>query len=510
MIANTKTGAVRGAVNDGVAAFKGIPYGDDTSGTGRFLPPRPPLAWSGVRDCLEYGPSCPQITTGQMTGQDLPAEIEPLVGVWNHERNVGEDCLVLNVWTPAASGAGRPVLVWLHGGAFAVGSASWPLYDFSNLARNNDVVVIGLNHRLGILGFLELSHLGEEFADSGNVGMLDIVAALAWVRDNIAAFGGDPGNVTVFGESGGGAKVNTLLAMPAAQGLFRNAFVMSGTRLRAKTFDTARALTDTTLDTLGVHRDVGLLHKLDADALVQAQLALPPAGSAAPRFRTAFEPTLGPSLPRHPLDAIRGGSGAQVNVVVGCTTHEMLSFVTTPDLWVADDESLRERIHTFLGAAADRVIAEYRQARPGESMLSLYVLIASDHAMRVPHIRLADALLDGGSPQPHVYLFAFGGPGPDGVVRSGHGSDMTYFFDNIKQAPVFDGPHAAPLVRALSGALIALARSGDPNHEGIPDWPGYSTAHRPTMIFDVESRLATDPMGAERRIWDGIEGLGLM
>jgi para-nitrobenzyl esterase len=316
--------------------------------------------------------------------------------------------------------------------------------------------------------------------------------------------------VTVFGESGGGAKVNTLLAMPAAQGLFRNAFVMSGTRLRAKTFDTARALTDTTLDTLGVHRDVGLLHKLDADALVQAQLALPPAGSAAPRLRTAFEPTLGPSLPRHPLDAIRGGSGAQVNVVVGCTTHEMLSFVATPDLWAADDGSLRERIHTFLGAAADRVIAEYRQARPGESMLSLYVLIASDHAMRVPHIRLADALLDGGSPQPHVYLFAFGGPGPDGVVRSGHGSDMAYFFDNIKQAPVFDGPHAAPLVRALSGALIALARSGDPNHEGIPDWPGYSTAHRPTMILDVESRLATDPMGAERRIWDGIEGLGLM
>jgi para-nitrobenzyl esterase len=186
-VVETRAGSVRGDERDGVVAFRGIPYGDDTSGEGRFRPARPPLAWAGVRDCVEYGPSCPQVTVAQMTGQVMPVEIETVMGVWNHERRTGEDCLVLNVWTPGVGdGASRPVLVWLHGGGMAVGSASWPLYDFTNLARNNDVVVVGVNHRLGVLGFLDVSHLGEEFADSGNVGMLDIVAALEWVRDNIA------------------------------------------------------------------------------------------------------------------------------------------------------------------------------------------------------------------------------------------------------------------------------------------------------------------------------------
>ena len=191
---------------------------------------------------MEYGPSCPQVTVAQMTGQELPAEIETFMGVWNHERRTGEDCLVLNVWTPrVGDGASRPVLVWLHGGGMAVGSASWPLYDFTNLARNNDVVVVGMNHRLGVLGFLDVSHLGDEFADSGNVGMLDIVAALEWVRDNIAQFGGDPSNVTIFGESGGGSKVTCLLGMPSAQGLFRSACAMSGALLEAHTPEAARA-----------------------------------------------------------------------------------------------------------------------------------------------------------------------------------------------------------------------------------------------------------------------------
>ena len=499
-VVDTTAGAVRGIEGNGVVAFKGIPYGDDTSGEGRFVAPRPPLAWTGVRDCVEYGPSCPQVSVAQMTGQELPAEIETMIGVWNHERRTGEDCLVLNVWTPrAGDDVSRPVLVWLHGGGMSVGSASWPLYDFTNLARNNDVVVVGINHRLGVLGFLDVSHLGDEFADSGNVGMLDIVAALEWVRDNIAQFGGDPANVTIFGESGGGSKVTCLLGMPSAQGLFRSAFAMSGAMLDARTPEAARETSDLMLERLGVGTDVEALRKLDVEAYAQASLDVSAGGAG----RYGVGPTISPSLPRHPADAVRSGSATDVNVVLGCTTHEMVAFMGSPELWTADEESVRLMLSGMLGADAGLVFDRYRAARPDDSPASLFLLIASDQFARIPHIRYAEALLDGGVTNPRLYLFDFRRPGLDGVERAGHGADMPFFFDNLDKAPASDGPHAAPLVQATSGALIALARSGDPNHDGLPSWPGYSTSERPTMLFDVESHVETDPLSAERRVWDG-------
>jgi para-nitrobenzyl esterase len=428
------------------------------------------------------------------------------MGVWVRERETGEDCLVLNVWTPAVGDSGaRPVLVWLHGGGMSVGSASWPLYDFTNLARNNDVVVVGLNHRLGILGFLDVSHLGEEFADSGNVGMLDIVAALEWVRDNIAGFGGDPGNVTIFGESGGGAKVTCLLGMPSAQGLFHRACAMSGAMLEARTADAARATTDRALEELGVGADVDALRKLEADAFVRAELALAAGGITSGRGARTFGPALGPSLPEHPADAVRDGSAAAVDVVLGCTSCEMVAFLSSPDLWNADEGSVRQMLGVMLGDNVDVLYERYQAARPGDSPASLFLLIASDRAMRMAHVRYAEALLEGGASDPRLYLFDFKRPNPDGVERAGHGSDMPFFFDNLDQAPGSDGPHGAPLVRAMSGALVALARTGDPNHDGLPSWPAYTTSNRPTMVFDVESHLDDDPMAAERRAWDGVD-----
>ena len=500
-VVETNAGEVRGVAANGVVAFKGIPYGDETSGDGRFRPPRPALAWTGVRDCTDYGPSCPQISIAEMTGQDLPPEIETMIGVWNHERRTGEDCLVLNVWTPQPDvDASRPVLVWLHGGGMAVGSASWPLYDFTNLARNNDVVVVGVNHRLGVLGFLDLSHLGDEFADSGNAGMLDVVAALEWVRDNIQRFGGDPANVTIFGESGGGIKVTSLLAMPAAQGLFRSACAMSGAILEAREPELARTTTESVLEQLGIGSDVEALCKLDADAIVQAGKAA--SGMSLDSARAGFGPTLGPSLPQHPVDAVRAGSGSDVNVVLGCTTHEMVAFMSSPELFAADEASLRMMLGGMVGDDANELYEAYRAANPDDSPISLFLLIVSDKFMRVPHIQYTEALLAGGAVDPRMYLFDLRQPGLDGVERAGHGSDMPFFFDNLDKAPASDGPHAAPLVRTMSGALIALARSGDPNHEALPNWPAYTEADRDTMIFNVECRVERDPMAAERRAWD--------
>ena len=222
--------------------------------------------------------------------------------------------------------ASRPVLVWLHGGGMAVGSASWPLYDFTNLARNNDVVVVGVNHRLGVLGFLDLSHLGDEFADSGNVGMLDIVAALEWVRDNIRRFGGDPSNVTIFGESGGGTKVTSLLGHAGRTGSLPQRVRDERRDPRGARAGAARATTESVLEQLGIGSDVEALCKLDADAIVQAGLAT--SGMSLDVGARGFGPTLGPSLPEHPVDAVRAGSGSDVNVVLGCTTHEMVAFMS--------------------------------------------------------------------------------------------------------------------------------------------------------------------------------------
>jgi para-nitrobenzyl esterase len=508
-VVNTTSGAVRGSELRGVWAFKGVPYGDDTSGAGRFKPPRPARASAGVRDCVDYGPSCPQ---NPMAGSEMMTpEVERAMGVLASERVTGEDCLVLNVWTSALDEtAQRPVLVWLHGGWWSIGSASWPLYEFDNLARDQDVVMVGVNHRLGILGFLDLSGPDDAEPDSGNVGMLDVVAALEWIRDNIAAFGGDPGNVTVFGESGGGAKTSVLMAMPAARGLFHNALVMSGATLSVQTKEAAAADREAVFDGLGIDRDVEQLRKVGLAKLFEVDRALQEGKSPIAGNR-GFYPVLGPSLPLHPLDAIRGGAARGVSAVIGCTTDEMMSFLFgVPNFWSIDDEVLANTLgELFGGDPFDRVLADYRTARPGESPTALLIAIMSDRLMRVPHIRLAEAKLEGGGAPTYMYLFSWGHPDPTGRIRSGHGSDMPYFFDNLDKAPAAAGPQAVPLIQATRDALLALARRGNPNHDGLPDWPPYTVAERPTMYLDIHPAVEFDPLPDERRAWDTTELTGI-
>jgi para-nitrobenzyl esterase len=451
------------------------------------------------------------VRVGQMMGRDLPPEVERSRGIWNYERTMDENCLVLNVWAPALGAEPRPVLVWLHGGGLSVGSASWPLYDFTNLATRHDVVVVSINHRVGILGFLDVSHLGEQFIDSGNVGMLDIVTALEWVRSNIASFGGDSSNVTIFGESGGGSKVTCLLAMPEARGLFHNAVAMSGALLRARPPDQSRESSNVALDLISVAGEARELAAIECAKLIEAESEM--YRTAGPllgnRPRGPFGPTLGPSLPAHPLDAVRAGTAAGVNVVLGCTTHEGL-LALDADIWVGGDDAVRETLRRVMPDDADRVLEIYRQAQPHASMLSLFVALASDRLMRIPHIRFAEALVQASS-NAWLYLFDFRQPLVPGFEPlAGHGADMPYVVDNVELAPDAQVPGAEAVAKVMSGALVALARNGDPAHDELPPWPTYSLPERPTLIFDAVPRVDRDPMSAERQAWERLDvGAGL-
>jgi para-nitrobenzyl esterase len=360
---------------------------------------------------------------------------------------------------------------------------------------------------------LDVSHLGDEFADSGNVGILDIVFALGWVRDNIAEFGGDPDNVTIFGESGGGSKVTCLLGVPHARGLFRHAFGMSGALLRGRTHEEAQHTTDLALARLGVGNDIDALGALDWEALVQAESEIfRSAGSLlGNRPRAGFGPTRGPSLPQDPIDAVRAGNAEGVDVVIGCTTHEGLLVLRSPDIWTGDEEAIRDQIKLLMAEDADQLLTAYREARPDDSLLALLVLMASDRLMRIPHIRFAEALVEGGA-NTRMYLFDFRQPLMPGMEPlAGHGSDMPYAFDNVHLAPRAQVPGGDEVAVAMSGALVALGRTGDPNHDALPPWPTYLLLDRATMLFDVEPHLERDPMAGERQAWNGIDvggGLG--
>jgi para-nitrobenzyl esterase len=496
-IVETSAGKVRGTAVDGIKIFKGIPYGANTAGKNRFMPPAKPAAWTGVRDALAYGPSAPQVS----------ANGKPPAG----SSEESEDCLVLNVFTPDLSGGkNRPVMVWLHGGGFATGSGSGPIIDGTNLARTGDVVVVSINHRLNVLGFTYLGEqAGSDFALSGGVGVLDIVAALEWVLDNIARFGGDPNLVTIFGQSGGGRKVATLMSMPSAKGLFHRAIIESGAILRLTTPEDAIRTTALLLDELGLKpgqarelQTVPVARLLAANEAVYKKITLRDPGMVA---NTPMVD--GHVLPVHPWDPAAPSLSASIPLLIGYAhTEETLYDRPTPEKLNLDEEGLTQRAAKQLGSDPAPVIAAFRKAHPDATPWDLYILIATEHPRGAYTRELAKRKALQASAPVFMYRFDWETPEGGGHMRSPHTIEIQFVFNNIKIAgPLISKmPEAYTLADKVSAAWVAFARTGNPNTPKLPKWPVYSVKSRDTMLFNNENRVVQDPDQGPRLVMEQV------
>ena len=494
------SGKIRGAVASGVHAFKGIPYAAPTGGANRFLPPQPVTPWDGTRDVLAYHGQAPQSPAKPKRRSEMdnilgPADATPEV----------EDCLTLNIWTPGLDGK-RPVMVWLHGGAFAYGSGNRAVTEGTNLARRGDVVVVSVNHRLNICGYLHLEDIGgERFAGSGNAGSLDMVAALQWVRDNIAAFGGDPGNVTIFGESGGGGKVSALLVMPAAKGLFHRAVIQSGAAVRFTTRERANALAD------AVVKQLGGIDKLADVPLDQLLGTIQPASrSAGPRAyplldRYDFGPVVdGAVVMQHPCEPTTSPLGDDIPLMIGGTAQEATLFLDDDAVWnrTLTEAELRERVAVVAGPDTDAVLALYRARLPGASAGDRLIaaLTGSNFSVRT-WLYAERRAARGGAP---VYHYSLDWPSPftGGRMGAHHAMDLPFVFDTTDVPLSTKGADgAAELAAAMSATWAAFARTGKPENPAIPAWPAYTPETRATMVFDTRCRVVNDPLADARVVW---------
>jgi para-nitrobenzyl esterase len=520
-IVETAFGRIRGARLDGVAAFKGVSYGAPTGGNRRFLPPVAPEPWTGTRDATELGPRSPQPVRIM-----VPEMGDTLTG----SGPMSEDCLRLNVWTPGVGpGARRPVMVYLHGGGFRTGSGGARMYDGKELARRHDVVVVTVNHRLNVFGFLYLAeNAGDKYRSSSNVGMLDIVQALEWVRDNIDRFGGDPRNVTVFGQSGGGGKTSMLLAFPAAKGLFHRAIVqstLSDTAVRGLARQDAVKATATLLARLGVGpADIDAVQKIPVERLLSALVggsgpagetardARPAAGADAPLagdLSLRFTPVVdGRTLPSHPFDPAAPAVSADVPLMCGSVETESVPYQAVSDpYWstsVIDDAGLTDRVKRSLSIPdrqAAEVIALYRHGRPTATNADLAVIIASDNStLRTSEYEIGERKAAVGKAPVYMYYFQWYSPVHDGRVRAMHCIELPFVFDHVDDLSfmVGAGRDRQPLADKVSAAWVAFARSGNPSHPGLPRWSPFTAAARTTMVFDRECGVIDDPHRDER------------
>jgi para-nitrobenzyl esterase len=507
-VAETASGKIRGVASDGLHVFKGIPYGASTAGANRFMPPGKPEPWPGVRDATAYAGRSPQAGAG--------AQRPELAGVWGalDRLPVGEDCLTLHVWTPNLDNAKRPVMVWLHGGAFSYGSANSPRFDGSRLARRQDVVVVAVNHRLNIFGHLDLSAAGDErFARSGNAGVLDLVAALEWVREHATRFGGDPGNVTIFGQSGGGGKVSALLAMPSAKGLFHKAIIQSGAGVRFAERERTTRLADAVLKQLELGPK-----QLDAlQALPIARLlgAVAPAQKTLPRARHAlldrynFGPVIdGQVLPAHPFDPAASALSDDVPIMLGGTKDESAIFLAPDDaIWnrTLSEEELRKRAAAVTGDAADDLLAYYKRRDPAATPADLLITGVTALNFHVRSTLLAERKGQRGKAAVWMYRFDWETPAFGGRLKSPHSMDVPFVFDTLGViGEAHRKPGAQDLADRVSATWATFARNADPANKAIPAWPAYTADKRTTMVFNDECQVVGDPDGEVRPVWSKI------
>ena len=500
-ITTTTHGKVQGIEKLGCLQFRGIPFAAPPVGELRWKAPQPAHAWDGVRDATEFGPMCPQVA----------GTMEALAGGAHPQPDpMSEDCLTLNVWTPAIDDAKRPVMVWIHGGAFATGSGRIPWYSGHNFARDG-VVLVTINYRLNAFGFLELGELfGDELRGSGSVGIADQVAALRWVRDNIASFGGDPSNVTIFGESAGGMSVGTLLATPSAKGLFSKAIPQSGAAHATLTVDVATRIAKRFIEVAGVEPgDVDALYALSTDDIIETvtKLGAETAGDEIfgrdyAGMTMASQPVIGTELiPRSPIDAIRDGAAKDVAVLVGTTLEEWKLFTL-----MAPPESLRQRAIRPLrnlceqgGKPVDELVGAY-EAKVGDSELDLRNALETDRIFRIPAIRLAEAQVAHGAPV-WMYRFDWKTPAFDGKMGACHALEIPFVFDNLDAPGVGDftgGAAPQTLATTAHDAWVSFAKTGEPG------WAPYDVERRATMLLDTESRVVDDPDADLREVWDGL------
>ena len=484
----TTYGKVQGVQTAGVKEFKGIPYGASTAGRNRFMPPKKPASWKGVRECLAHGQISPQAPA------DLRSDYAMLIH-WDYQPGgMGEDCLSLNIWTPGLKdGAKRPVLVSFHGGGFATGSGNAIGYDGAQLARFGDVVVVTVNHRLATFGYTHLADLGAppEFAYAGVAGVMDLCASLEWVHDNIENFGGNPSNVMIFGQSGGGAKTSILLATPAAKGLFHRAAVQSGSLLKLTAKDRATQYTEALLKQLGIAKSrIADLQKVSWQQLLEAQVVV---STSAPGLGAA--PVVdGKYLTHDPFDPAAPVESAEIPLIVSTTLEDAALSLTNFNLSEADLKGLIDKRYKEKGA---EIFALYRKYYPEKSPYLIQAMMLTDAGFRRSAIKQAELKAAQGKGAIYMYQWEWPTPAFGGRYGAIHGLDVSGSFREARE-----GNDAARVADQLSSSWVAFAKTGNPNNSRIPPWPTFDAATRATMIFGAPTQLQDDPRKEIRTFWE--------